>query len=529
MRAGRLWQFIRNALIMSATGLIIRCVAVSFNVYLTDKLGADGIGLYSLVMSVYGFGITLATSGINLAATRLVAECGEDPPSGALARAMRCCLGYSTFFGTIASILMLLLAPMISECWLQDARTLPALRLLGLSLLPVSLSSAMGGYFAGVRRVWKSAAVQIFSQGARVVLTIYALQIFLPRGLEYACIGVVLGGTLAEFGSFLVLFAAYLRDRHQHSASAQKLPPAAPVRRKLISIALPVAISTYARSFLLTVEHLLIPICLRKNGAGREASLAAYGTLHSMALPILLFPSALLGSVSGLLIPEMAEYRAARNHAQIRRVASRVLRLTLIFSVGTAGIMSCHSYSLGSVIYQSAEAAEYLRLLAPLVPIMYLDGTVDAMLKGLGEQVYSMNVNIIDALLSVVLVILLLPRYGVIGYVIVLYVCEVFNAVCSLYRLLSITAVDVDVLGWVILPLLSIVGATVGVRIFGMYYPAVDAFSLSLRIVFTAGMYLLIFALLDWGVRCLRRCVQRRQRLDRLHGGLQKTKKRVLR
>lgn len=502
---GKIRRFIRNALFVSISSLLLRSVSVSFNVYLTDKLGADGIGLYSLVMSVYGFGITLATSGVGLAATRMTAECLGDRDDTAMSvrvrRAMRVCLGYAACFGTLASVLLVLLSPFISTHWLEDARTLPSLRLLGLSLLPLALSSAMGGYFSGVRRVWKSSAVQIFEQGVRVALTICALQVFLPRGLEYACIGVVLGGMLAEFISFLGLFSAYLHDRRKFFPAVHRpvLPAEGGAWKKLCSIALPVAVSAYARSFLVTVEHLLIPLSLRKNGATRDASLAAYGTLHSMVLPVLLFPSALLGSVSGLLIPEMAEYRARGEEEQIRRVASRVVRLTLIFSIGTAGVMSCHAYSLGMVIYKSPDAADYIRLLAPLIPLMYLDGTVDAMLKGLGEQVYSMNVNILDALLSVILVVVLLPRYGIGGYVAVLYVCEAFNAVCSIYRLLCITALDIDVLGWVARPLGAIVGATLCMRLVGMRYPAADALSLTLRIALTAAVYLGLLVLTEAG------------------------------
>lgn len=535
MRWGRWGQFLRNALVLSLSGLVLRCVSVSFNVYLTDKLGADGIGLYSLVMSVYSFAVTVATSGINLAATRMVAEAlgDEDHAAGDVRRAMRCCLGYSAAFGAAASALLIVLAPYISTHWLEDDRTLPALRLLGLSLLPIALSSAMGGYFSGVRRVHKTAAVQLLEQGARVVLTISALQVFLPRGLKYACIGVVLGGMLAEFISFFLLFFAFLRDRRKNFPPPCTLPPAAPARRRLLSVALPVAISAYARSLLVTVEHLLIPICLRKNGSTRDASLAAYGTLHSMVLPILLFPSALLSSVSGLLIPEMAEYRARGEGAQIRRVASRVIQLTLIFSIGTAGVMSCHAYSLGMVIYGSTDAADYIRLLAPLVPVMYLDGTVDAMLKGLGEQVYSMNVNILDALLSVLLVLILLPRHGIGGYVAVLYVCEAFNAVCSIYRLLGITSVDVDVIGWVGQPLCAIVGATMVTRLFGMRYPALDTLSLTGRIAVTVGVYLVLLGgmeLLRGGRgesgRCERRKVSwqigepPRHRLEKLFTGV---------
>ena len=508
-RRGR--QFIRNALAVSVSAILMRCVSVSFNVYLTDKLGADGIGLYTLVMSVYSFAVTVATSGINLAATRLVAEAlgdgsGDPARTGQAVRAaMRAALGYSAAFGCAAAVLLFALAPTISAHWLEDTRTLPSLRLLALGLPPLALSSALGGYFAGVRRVHKSAAVQLCEQGTRVTVIICALQVFLPRGLEYACIGVVLGGMLAEFFSFLLLLIAFLRDRRRHFPARGERLPAGPIRRKLCGIALPVAVSAYARSLLVTVEHLLIPICLRKNGATRDASLAAYGTLQSMVLPILLFPSALLGSVSGLLIPEMAEYRARGDREQIGRVASRVMRLALIFSIGAAGVMSCNAYSLGTVIYDSTDAADYIRLIAPLVPVMYLDNTVDAMLKGLGEQVYSMRVNIIDASLSVALVALLLPRFGIAGYVIVLYICEAFNAVCSLYRLLGITDIAVDVRGWVARPLIAIVGATVITRLVGMRYPAGDALSLAMRLAVTAGVYLALV----WGMEQLHRVPRR--------------------
>lgn len=487
-------RFWRNAASVSLTALFLRCVSVSFNVYLTDKLGADGIGLYSLIMSVYSFAVTVATSGIHLATTRLVAEAGEDPR--AVRGAMRASLGYSALFGFGAAILLFVLAPTISAYWLQDERTLPALRLLALGLPPLAMSSALGGYFAGVRRVYKSSAVQLCEQGTRVTVTICALQLVLPRGLGWACIGVVAGGMLAELLSFLLLLAAYLADRARHFPRTDARAGQGMMRR-LCGIALPVAVSAYARSLLLTVEHLLIPVCLRKNGATRDASLAAYGTLTSMVMPILLFPSALLSSVSGLLIPEMAELKVQDRDAAIRRLAARVLRPALLFSIGAAGVMSCNAWALGNVIYSSPDAAHYIRLLAPLVPVMYLDNTVDAMLKGLGEQVYSMRVNIADATLSVILVALLLPRFGIAGYVIVLYVCEGFNAVCSLYRLLSITAVRVDLVGWIVRPLIAIVGATVAGRWLGTHIPAADAIGLALRLAVTAAAYLALLWLTE--------------------------------
>ena len=52
----------------------MRTIGMFFNVYISNKIGTEAIGIYQLIMSVYMFAITLANSGINLATTRIVSE-----------------------------------------------------------------------------------------------------------------------------------------------------------------------------------------------------------------------------------------------------------------------------------------------------------------------------------------------------------------------------------------------------------------------------------------------------------------------
>ena len=91
------------------------------------------------------------------------------------------------------------------------------------------------------------------------------------------------------------------------------------------------------------------------------------------------------------------------------------------------------------MVYHSAEAAEYTLLLGLLVPFMYLDTAVDSVLKGLGEQVYSMKVNIADAASGLILVLLLTPLLGMGGYILTIWVCEVGNLAASIHRLKKVT------------------------------------------------------------------------------------------
>ena len=63
-----------NGLILTITSIIMRTVSMAFNIYVSNKIGAEAIGLFGLVMSVYLFFITIATSGLSLACTYLVSE-----------------------------------------------------------------------------------------------------------------------------------------------------------------------------------------------------------------------------------------------------------------------------------------------------------------------------------------------------------------------------------------------------------------------------------------------------------------------
>ena len=456
-------QIFWNAMLLTAASLLMRTVGVSFQVYISNRVGAEAMGLFSLISGVYGFALTLASSGIHLGVTRVVTEAqGEGKPER-IAPAMRRAVVYALCLGLGAAALLIGFAKPIGIYWLKDTRTVTSLRLFGISLPLIALSSALGGYFTAMRRAYKNAIVQVFEQAVKIPASMYLLSLLLPGGIEATCCALVLGGTLAEISSFLLEWILYLHDRRRNRSRDRTTGGAE--GKKLLRIAIPVALTAYIRSALVTLQHILIPKGLRNSGASHSAALVAYGSIQSMALPVILYPAALISSFSGLLVPELAECRVQEGKRRIQYMIGRVWWLALLFSIGTAGILICFSAEIGEALYPGAGIGKYIRVLAPLIPIMYVDTATDAMMKGLGEQVYSMNINILDALISVILVWVLIPRLGIDGYLITIYFSELFNTVFSITHLLSISNTPTRLLKWVYKPLLCIVGATSTVRL----------------------------------------------------------------
>ena len=490
-------QIFWNAMLLTASTLLVRTVGVSFQVYISARAGAEAMGLFSLMSGVYGFALTLATSGIHLGVTHVVIDAvGRNEP-WRIKGAMRRAILYSLAFGLLASTLLIGFADPIGRLWLKDARTVSSLRLFGITLPLISISSALGGYFTAMRRAYKNAAVQVFEQAVKIGLTMYLLTALTAHDIESTCRALVLGGALAELSSFLFEGCLYLLDRHKskiQQTSNQKSRDG----RLLVKIALPVALTAYVRSGLITLEHILIPEGLRKSGSSHGAALAAYGSLYGMALPIVLYPAALISAFSGLLVPELAECNVRSSQRRISYMISRVWSLALLFSIGVAGILICFSGELGEALYPGTDTGKYIRILAPLIPIMYVDTATDAMMKGLGEQVYSMNINILDALISVILVWWLVPIWGINGYIVTIYFSELFNTVLSITHLLSIQKTAIRLFKWVYKPLLSIVGATaltrLGWTLSGITLPHVGL-SVTLHILSAVAIYVLLLCI----------------------------------
>lgn len=452
----RLKKYLANGALMTCVALALRGLGVAFNAYISRKIGAEALGLYTLLGSVYGFALTLALSGINLTTTRLVSDALGENDTEKARISIKKCVAYSLFFGTLACVLLLILAEPLAVHALKDTRVIKPLQLAGATLPLIALSACFNGYFTAVRRVFKNAVTQILEQLFRIFFCGALLDLAFGRDMESHCICLVLGGALSEMLSFTIALIFYIFDKEKVKNAHKSAVSERKITKKMLSIALPLALSTYFRSALLTIEHILIPIGIEKSGANRAAALASYGTLQSMVMPLVLFPAALIQSFSGLLVPELAELNIQRNKTEIKYVAGRVCHLALAFAIGVAGIMIFFAEDLGVGIYGSTEAGKYIRLVAHIVPIMYLDTTVDNMLKGLGEQLYTMNINILDTLCSLIMVWILIPRFGGYGYIILIMVSEIFNASASIFKLVKVTKMRFSIGRWFLLPALSI-------------------------------------------------------------------------
>lgn len=467
----------------------MRSIGVSFNVYISNKIGAEAVGVFQLILSVYLFAITLATSGINLATTRIVSEELALNENCVPKKAIRKCIFYSLVLGNFACILLCLLAPFLSHTILHSKVPSYLLVVLAISLPFISVSSALNGYFTGLRKITKNASSKFLEQIVKIVSTTYFLCCFFPLTLERACLCLVLGETISEVTSCLFCYLLYKIDIRKCNCPYNFNNKN--YTKKILSISLPVAITSYVRSGLSSLKQLLIPLRLEKSGMDCKQAISQYGMVTGMAMPILLFPEVLLNSFSTLLVPEFSAYYARKQTKQIHDAILKIFKLTLLFSIGVIGIFAFYSDAISLLIYNHLEVAKYLKILCPLILFMYFDSIVDSILKGLDKQLSVMGCNILDLFVSILCIYFIVPLYGIYGYLFVIFVSELLNCGISILQLWQLTKFKLNFKDWIALPLLC-----VGISYLIVLFLPLSFSNLLVNTAVSIGIFLFSYSLL---------------------------------
>lgn len=402
---------------------------MGFQVYLSGRIGAAGIGLLQLILSVAGLSFTMGAAGVRICAMYLSAEeLGRGRPQGIHA-VLSGCFQYSLVFSSLVALCLWHFAPWMSESWIGDLAAAPSLRTYALFLPIACLYGVMSGYFTAAGRIKDLVIVEFLEQGCSMAVTLLLLSRWAGTDVGRACRSVVTGGCAAALFSFCALM--FLHRRSMPSKGAERIPP----YRKILRMALPLGLADDLRSGLNAIENLIVPRQLALY-AGTVNAMADYGVVCGMVFPVLMFPAAILFSLAELLVPELSRCAAGRRQVRVKYLARRSLRVALLFGLCAGGILFSGAETLGDLLYHNPAVGKYLRLYAPLVPMLYTDAIVDAMCKGLGQQNANVRYNTLTSFLDVTFLWFLLPRLGLSGYYFSFALTHALNFCLSLRRLI---------------------------------------------------------------------------------------------
>lgn len=475
--------FLINGSILTITALIMRFISLIFNIYISNKIGSEAVGIFSLVMAVYLFFITVATSGLSIAVTCIVSEKFAVNDKISAIKTVRTCIFFSLLLGIISGFLIILFSDFISKTCLHSMVSNRPLFFISIGLPFIAMSSCITAYFNSVRKAYKNAICQIFEFVIKFISTIILLGINIHNGVESICISLILADVISEVCSFTLILFFYIIDiRFKKLNNVRSFGQ----RIKIVKIAFPVAITSYIRSGLSTLKQLIIPTQLEKSGLSCAVSLSKYGIINGMVLPVITFPTVLITSYSMLLIPEFSTYLAQKNYNAINFISNKIFKLTCAFSFCICSIFLFFSNELGLVIYNNLETGLFFKILSPLIFFIYMDNIIDSILKGLNKQFGVMCCNILDLSITTCFIYFLLPILGINGYIISIFISEVLNFFVSLWQLIKYSKMKLNFIDWILNPIICSLISYIFLNIFHFNF-------INLKINLIANILVFIF------------------------------------
>lgn len=491
---------IQNTVITTVGSLTTRSLTVLAMIAISNKVGAEGAGVYGLMMTIYYMAYMFASAGITTSVSRLIAEVISKQCGSGASRLMR------TFFiiGGVMSMMMATLlfvyVEPISLVVLRDTRSVEGLRILALSIPFMTLSACYKGYFYGVRKVINPVSAEIFEQLIKLMLITIFLSQWGDRGIASSCAAIAMGMVMGEVLSFSYLTILYIGDKGRQVGSHVRNLYEPVTLGTILKVLCPLALTAYIGGTLMTVEQALIPQGLQASGRSSAEALSAYGIITGMVTPILFFPASFLGAGSTVLIPEIAKAKALGWHARVVSLTHKVMHFTLMVAIFVVAIFSIYSYELGMMIYHNSEVGKYMLMLVFMVPFVYIDIVVDSLLKGLGEQNSCLFYRTIDSLGRVSLMYFLVPLGGIYAVIGIQIGMSIVTASLILIRLSKVTGMKMQWSKWLNYPLLAAVGCTLTSKVMMQYLmPQRMHFTVKIlgALALATAMYIVFLVLLE--------------------------------
>ncbi len=428
---------------MTVLSLINRLLGVFLRLFLSSRIGSEGMGLYQLIMSVYTMFSTFATAGFTVSVSRLIAE--KDLRSSADSRILMSNAFFaSAIISGVATLLMLGFSDFFAIKLLRDSNGAMPLRILALSMPFMALAACLKGWFIAKQKVSITSSASLFEQIIKITVISLFLNIFFAQSNDIGilCTGIVIGVTVSEMCSFLYLLLFRqipLRHREYNELPTESSSDS---MRSLISVTLPISLTVYLTSILHTVETLLIPYVFEAYSGDRSRALSQFGMIRGMVVPILFFPFAFLGSLVSVFTPEISRLNMLADRRPLKIRISVLMSFVSMFSVAVGGLFFFLPAEIGEAFYPNENTAQAIKILAIVTPFMYAETVSDGILKAIGEQVETLKFSVYNSILRVLLILFLVSKTGEKGYLWLLVISNTFTYILCRYRLYKVTGVS---------------------------------------------------------------------------------------
>ncbi len=401
-------KFIKSTMILIIGGAITKLMAMIIKIFLTRSIGDNGIGLYMLIMPTFNLFITLCTMSLPTSISKVVAE-GKRGKKVVLSL-----IPVSILYNIILMILLILLAPFISNHLLNNPDTYLPIMGISFTLPFICMSSILKGYFYGNERMTPYVVSNVIEQIVRLLFIIFMIPKLIVYGMKIAVLWVVLINIFSEFSSIicLILFVP------SKKINLNDLKLDKEIFKDVLNISLSATGSRFIGSISYFLEPVILTFILLRCGYDNSYIVSEYGIITGYVFPLLLIPSFFTMAISTSLLPVVSNGLAKGKIAYTKKKLCQAITISLFVGIFFTMFFMTIPDILLKFIYNTTQGVGYIRIVAPLFLMHYIQGPLTSYMQAAEMAKTAMLGTLNGAIIKNILLIILPIFMGMWGFII---------------------------------------------------------------------------------------------------------------
>lgn len=484
---------IKGTLILTIAGILTRIIGFFFRIFLSHCIGAEGIGIYQLIFPIQVICYSLCTSGFELSISKLVASVNAKDKKASM-RILKSGLIMSISISIIIAMLVYFNHEFIAIRILAEERCKNLVRWMSITIPLASIHSCICGYYLGIKKASIPAWSQLIEQGVRVLSIWIIIQIYYEKGIAVTPETAMIGSFIGEV--FSVLFTVYCISNtdKQISNSGFSLPKTN-YFKKIFKLSLPLTLNRLMLSVIQSIQSILIPFCLISSGLSSSEALSLYGICLGLVYPLIMFPGALIHSISMMLLPTIAEAEYSNDSTHISNTSDHTLKFCCLFGIYCAGIFVIFGKQIGLLLFNNATSGNYICILGFLCPFLYITATLASILNGLGYTNITFMHSVISTLIQLFCTIILIPKIGIVGYLIGLLLSSIISSICHFCSAKKFVEFHINAWNTLFIPTITFLLFHLGINFFNSFIICQSQIQNFIKIAFEIIIITMIYLL----------------------------------
>lgn len=390
-------KFIKSTIILLIGGLLTKVLGMLIKIIMARLLSTKTLGVYMLILPTFTLLISLSSFSIPIALSKLISEDNRNNK-----RLVFSIIPIAIIINIILIVLIVLLSPIISNKLLHNKNTYISILSMSLVIPFTSISSICRSYFFGKQKMFPHVLSNIVEDIVRLIIIVIGIPLVKPLGTKYIVCFLILINIISEIVSTIILIFFLPKNI---KIKKEDLYPNKSYIKDSLKICIPNTTSKLIGSIGFFLEPIILTNVLIKSYSMNYIT-REYGIISAYVIPLILLPSFFTLALSQSILPVVSKYSSINNIKGIKRKTNQVILLSLLIGFPVTIILLVKGDLLLHLIYHTNEGINYLKILAPICLLQYIESPLSSILDALNKSKDNLKITILGTITRTISLIL---------------------------------------------------------------------------------------------------------------------------